>query len=401
MTAMSFRPRLPKPTVRLRLTLLYGGLFLLSGCGLLAVTYLLAAAQFPGSYSTGVGAHPSHPDTASTRFLPPSAGTQPASGTQQAQQHAADLHQLLIQSVFALAITAAVAIGLGWLVAGRILRPLRAITTATRQISESSLHQRLAAQGPDDEIKDLADTIDGLLTRLDTAFDAQRRFAANASHELRTPLALERTTIELALADPAATAESLRSACEEVLAAGQHQEKLIEALLTLARSQQGLDHRAPVDLADVARSVLRSRRPAAQNRGLHLSGRLSPAPTSGDPQLIERLTANLIDNALSHNVAEGRAEIATGTTAGRAILSVTNTGPVIPASQLDRLFQPFQRAQDRVSEPEGTGLGLSIVAAIAKAHDAVLTARPEPGGGLTVTVSFTIPATRTDSSRPE
>ena len=374
--------RLPRWTVRLRLTLLYGGLFLMSGCGLLGVTYLLVAARSRGGGSTtGAGSHASHPDTARL-----------ASGSLQAQQHAADLHQFLIQSGFALALMAVAAIGLGWLVAGRILRPLRVMATTTRQISENDLHQRLAAQGPGDEIKDLADTIDGLLARLEAAFDAQRHFAANASHELRTPLALQRTTLELALADPAADAGSLRSACEEVLTTGQHQERLIEALLTLARSQQGLGQRAPVDLAAVAGNVLRIRHPAARDRGLHLTARLGPARTVGDPRLIERLIANLVDNALTHNATGGQASVTTDTIAKHGVLTVTNTGPAVPADQVDRLFQPFQRAADRISQPEGTGLGLSIVAAIAKAHDAVLTARPAPGGGLAVTVSFAVPA---------
>jgi len=383
------RRRLPRWTVRLRLTLLYGGLFLLSGCGLLGITYLLVAARSRGANTTGTaGSHASHPDTSRL-----------AAGSPQALQQAADLHQFLIQSGFALAIMAVAAIGLGWLVAGRILRPLRVMAAATRQISENNLHKRLGAQGPGDEIKDLADTIDSLLARLEAAFDSQRHFAASASHELRTPLALQRTTLELALADPAATAGSLRSACEEVLAEGQHQEKLVEALLTLARSQQALGHRVPADLATVAGNVLRTRHPVAQNRGLYLTARLSPALTTGDPRLIERLIANLVDNALTHNAASGRAEITTGTTVGHAVLTVTNTGPEIPADQVSRLFQPFQRAADPGGEPQGTGLGLSIVAAIAKAHDAILTASPAPGGGLAVTVSFPAPAARSD--RPQ
>jgi signal transduction histidine kinase len=385
--------RLPPRTVRLRLTLLYGGLFLASGAGLLAIVYLLVATQFPGRYGTGSRVPADAQGTATTQTAP--------NGTlaEHAQQQAAQLHQLLIQSGVALAVMAVAAVGLGWLMAGRILRPLRAMTATTRHISEDNLHQRLAVPGPRDELKDLADTIDGLLTRLEAAFEAQRRFVANASHELRTPLTLERAIIEVALADPDATANSLRTTCQEVLAAGQQQERLIEALLTLARSQRGLDHREPVDVAAITAAVLRGRRAEAAGRGLRIVASLGSAVASGDPRLIERLMTNLIDNAIRHNVPHGTVRVSSDSRAGRTTVSVANTGPVVPPDQIERLLQPFQRhTTDRISEHDGLGLGLSIVAAIAKAHSAVLTVAPEHHGGLCIEVSFAVrpPVARLD-----
>jgi signal transduction histidine kinase len=291
---------------------------------------------------------------------------------------------------------------LGWLVAGRILRPLRAITAATREISEDDLDRRLAVSGPNDELKELADTIDGLLARLQAAFDAQRQFVANASHELRTPLTLERTTLEVALGDPAATVATLRSACEEALLAGQQQERLIEALLTLARSQRGLDHQEPVDLAEIARRVLEARQPQARASALDIRGVFAPAPTTGDPRLIERMVANLADNALSYNQAGGRVEMTTGIMDGQAGLRIVNTGHQVPADQVQRLLQPFQRLNPgRTGETDGLGLGLSIVAAIAKAHHAVVSAHPRPGGGLSIEVSFAAQAKRTAIERSQ
>lgn len=378
--------RLPRRTVRLRLTLLYGGLFLASGAALLAVTYLLVATQFPGRHVvTGPNGGASGSGGA---FAPPDSA--PAD---QARQQAAQLHLLLAQSGIALAIMAVVAFGLGWLVAGRILRPLRAMTATTRHISADNLHQRLAVPGPSDELKDLGDTIDGLLARLEAAFEAQRRFVANASHELRTPLTLERAMLEVALADPDATAESLRATCEDVLATGQQQERIIEALLTLARSQQGLHQHEPVDLAAITATVVARRQPEACRRGLQLTAALGPASASGNPRLVERLVANLVDNALRHNTPSGLVEVTTTSRAGHATLSVGNTGPPVPAGQIERLLQPFQRlSTDRTTEHDGLGLGLSIVAAIATAHGALLIPHTRPGGGLDVHVSF--PAAR-------
>ncbi len=286
---------------------------------------------------------------------------------------------------------------LGWLVAGRVLRPLRVMTTTTRQISERNLHERLALAGPDDELKDLGDTIDGLLARLETAFDSQRRFVANASHELRTPLMLSQTLLQVALANPAITLDSLRAACQEVVDTGKDQAQLIDALLTLARSQRGLDHREPVDLTAVVNDALNADRPAAAARGLHLDAALDDASVPGDARLIYRLVSNLVDNAIRYNLTGGRVEVKLEDGAAETTLTVTNTGPPVPPDQVSRLLEPFQRAAlDRPASPNGLGLGLSIVADIAKAHGASLAVRPQPEGGLTVTVNFPAdPAVRT------
>jgi signal transduction histidine kinase len=307
------------------------------------------------------------------------------------QQHAAELSQLLAYSGIALGIMTVASIGLGWLVAGRVLGPLRTITAAARSISASSLHERLALAGSDDELKELGDTFDGLLARLEAAFSAQRQFVANASHELRTPLTRQRTLIEVALAGPQPSVAALHGLCQQILAAGREQEALIEALLTLASSQRGLDRREPIDLAAITDEVVLAGRPEAELRGLKVAASIRPAPALGDARLAERLVANLIDNAVRHNVPHGAIEISAGTRAGHPVLSVSNTGPLIPADEVGRLFQPFQRgAAGRTASHDGLGLGLglSIVAAIAAAHGAWLQADARPGGGLGVQVSF-------------
>ncbi len=279
---------------------------------------------------------------------------------------------------------------LGWLAAGRVLRPVRVMATTARTISAGNLHERLAVAGPDDEFKQLGDTLDDLFGRLEASFEAQRRFVANASHELRTPLTLERTLLELALADPNANAHSLRATCEELLASSRDQERLLESLLTLASSERGLEYREPMDLSEIVEQALVGMRAAAKDESLTINAQLEPAPAEGDTTLVARLVGNLIDNATSHNVPEGHVGVRTATDNGHAILSVTNTGPVIPPEEVERLFEPFHRFEsERVAADNGHhGLGLSIVRAIAGAHDATVTVRPQPTGGLTVTVRF-------------
>ncbi|HEV8275608.1 MAG TPA: histidine kinase dimerization/phospho-acceptor domain-containing protein, partial [Streptosporangiaceae bacterium] len=262
--------RLPRRTVRLRLTLLYGGLFLLSGAGLLLITYVLVAHRLPvaatgsarpGSAVGGTMVYSQAGCPALSGGLPTSPGqAQDQIARCLNQQRAAELHQLLTESGLALAIMTMASIGLGWVVAGRALRPLRTITAAAQRISASSLNQRLALAGPDDELKELGNTFDGLLSRLEAAFRAQRQFVANASHELRTPLTRQRTLVEVALADPHPTVASLRGVCRRVLATGEQQDRLIEALLILARSERGLDQRDPLDLAAVTSAALADRR---------------------------------------------------------------------------------------------------------------------------------------------
>jgi signal transduction histidine kinase len=384
--------RLPRRTVRLRLTLLYGGLFLVSGVVLLAVTYLLVTNRIFGDEPVF-----------QTRYAESPVPVPPAGGgptTHFSESDGPDkLWQLLILSGIALAVMLAVSIAAGWLMAGRVLRPLRTMTATTRQISEENLHQRLAVAGPDDELKDLADTIDGLLARLDAAFDsqrdaldAQRRFVANASHELRGPLTRERAAIEVALADPEASAQSLRATFGRVLAATKQQERLINALLILARGQAGLDRSERFDLAAVTDEVLLARHAQVRRRMLRIDAALDPTPALGDPRLAERLVSNLVDNAIGHNLPDGWIQIQTSTRAGRAELSVANSGPAVPPAELDRLLRPFQRlGTDRTGHHQGHGLGLSIVAAVAAAHHAELRVRARPEGGLDVVVGFPTP----------
>jgi signal transduction histidine kinase len=398
--------RRPAPTIRLRLTLIYGGLFLCSAAALLAITYVVVHAQYTGTFFVKSGRQgvvefqSSNGGTSTVQVLPKDPFALPigpkalapnakiALAAAHAQSDAA-LHQLFRASVIAFAVMAALSVWLGWVMAGRALRPLRTITETAREISASSLHRRLALTGPDDELKQLGSTVDGLLARLETSFDAQRQFVANASHELRTPLTLERTLLELALSDPNATIDSYRHTCEQLLAVGEQQERLIEALLMLSRSQRGLDTRQPVDLAAITGAAAA----AADHPGLTLDTALQPAHTTGNPRLVERLVANLLSNAIRHNVTGGRVSLATGTRDGRAVLTVSNTGPRIPAGELDRLFQPFQRLDStRTDGTSGLGLGLSIVQAIADAHDATITARAPADGGLQVEVSFPVAA---------
>ncbi|MCL2393561.1 MAG: ATP-binding protein [Acidimicrobiaceae bacterium] len=321
-------------------------------------------------------------------------------GSIQAAQRASDSHQLLVNSGIALAVVTVVALLAGWLVAGRMLRPIRTITRTAKRISSSNLNERLALGGPPDELTELADTLDDLFGRLDAAFEAQRHFVANASHELRTPLTAERSLLQVALDDPDTDAETWRCTAEEVLASNDEQKHLIEALLALASSEGGLDSRERTDLAELCRTVLP--RPAldAETLALQVETDLRPAPVEGDPRLIERLVANLVDNAIGHNVAGGCVRISTDAADGRAMLTVVNTGPVIPPGELERLFQPFQRLDPRrTHHKNGHGLGLSIVRAIAGTHHATVTAEAPPEGGLSLRVAFPPPPAAGTSPR--
>ncbi|HUC56410.1 MAG TPA: HAMP domain-containing sensor histidine kinase [Streptosporangiaceae bacterium] len=382
--ARAWRGKLPRPTIRLRLTLSYGGLFLVFGMALLAVTYILVVRALADG-------------TAGNAFCQRVRQGCHVIGARQAlslvlRNNSAELPELLIKSGIALAAMTVLAFAFGWIVADRVLRPLRAITATAREMSASSLAKRLAMNGPDDEFRELGDTFDALMARLEASFSAQRQFIANASHELRTPLTRQRVISQVALGDPAATIDSLSLAHQRILAAGAEQEKLIDAMLTLARGQAGLDKREPFDLAVVASQVIGAREPEAVRRNLTLHVALAPAPAYGSPGLVERLIANLVDNALHHNLPCGQITVTTVTHGSTAILSVANTGPPIPASAVDQLFQPFMRlAADRASRGEGLGLGLSIVQAIAEAHGAAITARPEPEGGLLVEAAFPCP----------
>ncbi len=366
--------RRPAPSARLRLTLMYAGMFLLLGTALIAAIVLLTR-----SGST----------VRVARAVPAPAGAAHAQASV-VQQKSADLGRLLAVSWLVLAVTAVAAAVLGWFASGRVLQPLREMAASARTISAGNLSQRLALSGPDDEIKRLGDTLDDLLGRLEASFEAQRRFVANASHELRTPLTVERTLLQVALSDPNASAATLRATCEELLASGRDHERLLEALLTLASGERGLERRECIDLAEIAGRALRRASPEIKRRALRLTTSLQPAPTTGDAALIERLIANLVDNAARHNADRGDVEVRTATDARRSLVSVSNTGPVIPIEDVERLFEPFERLEDgRTATADGHhGLGLSIVGAIAATHGAAVTAMPLDGGGLAVTVRF-------------
>jgi signal transduction histidine kinase len=371
----------------MRLTLFYAGLFLLLGTALLAIVYVLAAR--------GSAIHVSTAGPVRLKLPPGLVGPVPAKVAQgdiAVQQHNADLARLLEISWVVLAITTIGAAVVGWFAAGRVLRPLRSITSTARTISAGNLNERLALTGPNDEFKRLGDTLDDLLSRLEASFEAQRRFVANASHELRTPLTLERTLLQVALADPNGNEQTLRATCEELLVAQVDQERLLEALLTLASSERGLERREAVDLPALAEGELRRLRPKIERRGLTLETVLGPATTSGEPALIRRLIANLIDNAIDHNVAGGQIEVRTEAQDAYAMFAVSNSGPPIQAAQIEKLIEPFQRLNGTRATNDGHhGLGLSIVRAIAVAHNGELTATPRPDGGLAVTVRLPRP----------
>jgi signal transduction histidine kinase len=391
---LAIRPHLPKRTVRLRLTALYCVLFFPLGVVLVVITFVVTFLSLhPTSLHpiTHVHGH-GHGHGKTVVDAPPSG----AGATTITPPHEVrigslnlDLHQFLLGSGLTLAVMIGVSALLGWLLAGRVLRPLRTITDTTQNISENDLHQRLALPGPRDELTELGDTIDELLARLERAFDSQRRFVANASHELRTPLTVDRAVLQVALSDPDITLASLRGACDEVLEAGREQERLIDALLTLARSQSGLDRKEPVDLAAVISEVIQSHEPSAASHGLHVNASLSDATVPGDGRLLYQLVSNLVDNAIGHNITGGRVQVTLAARTAGTTLIVTNTGLPIAPDQVSRLLQPFQRGTaDRTVSPNGLGLGLSIVADIAEAHGARLEVRPRPEGGLTITVSF-------------
>jgi len=383
--------RLPRRTARVRLTVLYGAaVFLACGAVVVAVTYLVYGV-LDGPTPQPVG-HSQLSVRRGRATVVQEAEAAPRTATIHVAglgQTALDKQQLLIASAIALAVIAVAAAAIGWLIAGRVLRPLATITAAARRISASSLHERLALPGPHDELKELADTLDGLFARLETAFDAERRFAASASHELRTPLTRERTLLQVTLADPAATTATWQAVSRDLLASNTEQERLIEALLTLASSEAAAGEHEPLDLAAVTSAALAVPRPAISRLGLHVQTAIQPAILDGDQLLVQQLVTNLIDNAARHNIPGGDIRVATGTSRGHAVLSVTNSGRVIPPAEVSRLFQPFQRLGPRLARTDGGhGLGLSIARAIATAHAATIEAHARPGGGLAVDVTF-------------
>ena len=390
------RPRL---TVRSRLTLLYTGLFAVCGAIVVAVSYTLVARL--GAQGQGNGHQPStgHLARFAARCRSEELSSHPdpnilvkcaAYFQQQGAQGQRDLtlSHLLQYSLITVAVVITLAAILGWIASGRALRPVHQITTAARAASEHNLSARVAPTGPRDELRELAETFNEMLGRLQAAFEGQQRFIANASHELRTPLTVMRTTVDVVLSNPDSTPGDLRAMAADIRAAVDHAERLIGALLLLARNERGLNVREETDLATAAEEVLDT----AGLGGRRVHATLEPAIIHGDPVLAERLIANLVDNAVRYNHAGGDVWVSSRTTAGSSQLTVANTGPVISPADAGRIFQPFQRLSDRTSH-DGFGLGLAIVASIAAIHGGTATARPRDGGGLSVTV--TIPSADT------
>ncbi|MEV5750107.1 ATP-binding protein [Actinoallomurus sp. NPDC052308] len=384
-----------QPTIRVRLTLVYGGLFLVGGIVLLTLTYLLAKNNIQPDRPAGVTAvqieSGASAKAISGRPTPDIVYTakQTKGMLLKAREDSAQqtLDSLLTQGGIALAVVGAAALGLGWFFADRALRPVHRITETARRVAHSrNLTERIAYTGPRDDVKELADTFDMMLERLARAFEGQRRFVDNASHELRTPLAINRTLIDVAVRRPGA-GEDVRRLGESLLIVGDRHERLIEGLLTLAGSENSVVDTSPLDLADVGAHVLDQAKAETDGRGLTVRRALDRAPTEGDPVLVERLVQNLVENATRYNVDGGGVWLSTRRSARFAEVVVANTGPVVPAYEVETLFEPFRRLRsDRLRSDRGTGLGLSIVRAIATAHGGTVTAVPREGGGLVVTV---------------
>ncbi|WP_433042762.1 HAMP domain-containing sensor histidine kinase [Dactylosporangium sp. CS-033363] len=384
-------------SLRIRLTLLYTLLFVLCGGALIAITYGLLAANLSRTTVTEYG-----PDAPPPEFIDACKRVLNGGPTEDANlrgkcqaaydegliagvesQREATLAALLWQSGLSLGAATLLSAAAGWFVAGRVLRPVQRLTTAARAATEHNLSARVALGGPRDELRELADTFDGMLDRLQRSFEGQRQFIANASHELRTPLTVMRTSVDVVLAKPHATEAEMVGMARDVRAAVEHAETLIEALLTLARSNGGLHASEPTDLATVAEDVL----DGTDRRDRQFQSALEPALTTGDPILLERLTANLVDNAVRYNEAGGTIWITTSTVDGQARLEVANQGPAVEPGAIGELFQPFRRLHERTGT-DGFGLGLAIVASIAQVHGGAVRATPRPDGGLRVTVTL-------------
>ncbi len=395
----------PRAGLRVRLTLTYGALFLVATAVLVAIMYVQTSrainSQFnvqftqnsdsQGGQAAGIriGSGPplitSGPTTAGDTFQ----GSLMVSKDQVTKaldaKKAEVLNQLIQNSLIAVAVLAIVGLGIGYFIAGRSLRPLKKVTRTARRLSESNLHQRIGLDGPHDEIRELADTFDAMLDRLDRAFAAQRRFVANSSHELRTPLTINRAVLEVALASRRSSEET-KTLAETLLGTTERHERLIEGLLLLAKSERELTTRADVSLPDVVRGALDQLQPS----GVEIVTDLEPATTTGDPVLLERCAANLIENAAKYNVPDGHVHIRTGLVAGSPVLQVENTGPRIAPYEIETIFEPFRRLRpdraDRVGSAKGAGLGMSIVEAIVRAHGGSVEAVPRDDGGLLVTI---------------
>ncbi|MBT2405437.1 MULTISPECIES: HAMP domain-containing sensor histidine kinase [unclassified Streptomyces] len=384
-----------RPTIRIRLTLLYGGMFLIAGILLLSIIYLLAAQALREGNALPF-------KIVGGTKIEVTSSTCPGVGTDQSidqfysaisqcildqRKHALD--DLLSRSLMALLGLSIIAFAFGYAMAGRVLSPLGKITRTARRVVGSDLTRRIELDGPDDELKELADTFDEMLDRLERAFTAQQRFVANASHELRTPLAINRTLLEVHLSDPGAPVE-LQQLGKTLLATNERSEQLVEGLLLLARSDNQIVERKPVDLAEVASRAIDQAREEAAAKGVEIRGERGPAVVQGSGVLLERIALNLVQNAVRYNVPEdGWVEVTTEAQHGLAVLLVSNTGPVVPAYEVDNLFEPFRRLRtERTGSDKGVGLGLSIARSVARAHGGRIQATPREGGGLVMRVTL-------------
>ncbi|MFJ6482891.1 MULTISPECIES: sensor histidine kinase [unclassified Streptomyces] len=384
-----------RPTIRIRLTLLYGGMFLIAGILLLSIIYLLAAqalrqgnalpfqivggqVKVSSTNCPGVMGGPLEPEQFNAAVN---------QCVLEQRRHALD--DLLSRSLMALLGLSIIAFAFGYAMAGRVLSPLGKITRTARRVVGSDLTRRIELDGPDDELKELADTFDEMLDRLERAFTAQQRFVANASHELRTPLAINRTLLEVHLSDPGAPVE-LQQLGKTLLATNERSEQLVEGLLLLARSENQIVERKPVDLAEVASRAVDQVRGEAETKGVEIRGERAPAVVQGNGVLLERIALNLVQNAVRYNVPEdGWVEVVTEAQHDQAVLLVSNTGPVVPAYEVDNLFEPFRRLRtERTGSDKGVGLGLSIARSVARAHGGRIQAMPREGGGLVMRVTL-------------
>ncbi|MFD0266041.1 sensor histidine kinase [Streptomyces sp. NPDC127106] len=384
-----------RPTIRIRLTLLYGGMFLIAGILLLSIIYLLAAQALREGNALPFKIVSGQKIVVSSPTCPGVGGEQPfdqfyvaiQSCMLEQRRHALD--DLLSRSLMALLGLSIIAFAFGYAMAGRVLSPLGKITRTARRVVGSDLTRRIELDGPDDELKELADTFDEMLDRLERAFSAQQRFVANASHELRTPLAINRTLLEVHLSDPGAPVE-LQQLGKTLLATNERSEQLVEGLLLLARSENQIVERKPVDLAEVASRAIDQARAEAGAKGVEIRGERGAAVVQGNGVLLERIALNLVQNAVRYNVPEGGwVEVTTEVQHGQAVLVVSNTGPVVPAYEVDNLFEPFRRLRtERTGSDKGVGLGLSIARSVARAHGGRIAATPREGGGLVMRVTL-------------
>ena len=381
--------RLPAPTIRLRMTALYGLVFLVTGAVLLTIGYELVRHNL----NSTADFRQARQELERLGLLQPGDFARPPGfgggltarlfAAVLAQLRADAVHRLLIEYIVALGAMTIVSVVAGWLLAGRALRPLRAITATARRVSGENLGERIGLKGPNDELKELADTFDGMLARLDGAFASQRHFVANASHELRTPLAIMRTEVDVSLADPDASPEELRRMGDAVRETVDRCERLIEGLLMLARSEAATGREEPVDLAGLAADCITDLRARADEANVRLLDELEPAWTRGEPALLERMIANLIDNGIRHNEPEGFLRVSSRTEGSQVHLTVTNTGPRIDPEDAATLTEPFRRLGRGAG---GFGLGLSIVRSVVEAHGGKLDIEARPAGGLEVRV---------------